>query len=556
MALRKSTPIISTIPAFSSLLGRTDRDWRANAWGEYGFFSLEIDDFLHWNSPLMGSDALLRGFTSVRVPKIYRKSRLYLTFVRYSHGYPYVVRTRVRNYSSETMENGHRTVTIPPDRTTNPSPVHDARRRASEIVKQSRAARVSVPKSSTVRPSPQQSFRPFRRLRETIDDAGTYTVAEDVVVPQLAYSRTWSGVRTPNFGRLRKGQLPVNPHSVAIKEVGANYVYGRTYKKNTPWQDGHVRLYTDTYAEPAAPVHSALARNNALRKLIGKAELGIEANLAQDVAQFSQTTRLIASNAKRIAMSVIQLKRGNISGAVESLTRGQRPNYVTPRGRPSKSKRIADNWLELQYGWKPLLQDIHGSLKSLSVLNEDDLVQRVAASGKARSDTKSLQDAHDVPGQTAKVVTVTRSETVCRFVLRYRLAFPLRSFLAQTGFTNPINLVWEILPFSFVVDWFIPIGPYLEAFSAFDGLEFVDGSQTQFTRSWVDSAVDNFQDSTLNPTVFVAEEHCRYHAEHVILNRDKLSAFPTQTFPSFKNGFASVTHAANAIALVKSVFGR
>jgi len=127
--------------------------------------------------------------------------------------------------------------------------------------------------------------------------------------------------------------------------------------------------------------------------------------------------------------------------------------------------------------------------------------------------------------------------------------------MSQTGFLNPINLVWEILPFSFVVDWFLPIGPYLEAASAFNGLEFVDGSQTQFTRANTVSAVDFEGSSAGNPTQW-AYEHARFYAEYVVLDRVKLVSFPSLTFPSFKNGLASIEHASNGLALLKSVFSK
>jgi hypothetical protein len=158
-----------------------------------------------------------------------------------------------------------------------------------------------------------------------------------------------------------------------------------------------------------------------------------------------------------------------------------------------------------------------------------------------------------VPGLS--IITKVKSTTKCKFILRFKLASPLRAFAAQTGFTNPINLAWEILPFSFVVDWFLPIGPYLEAFTAFEGLEFIDGSQTLFTKSRTDSAVD-YEGPNALTTLSNIYEHGHYHSETIRLDRTKLVAFPTPTFPSLKNGLESVTHAANAIALVKSVFSK
>ena len=46
-----------------------------------------------------------------------------------------------------------------------------------------------------------------------------------------------------------------------------------------------------------------------------------------------------------------------------------------------------------------------------------------------------------------------------------------------------------------------------------------------------------------------------YSRQVVLLDRVKLNAFPTLSFPSFKNPL-SLTHASNALALVMSVFKR
>ena len=43
------------------------------------------------------------------------------------------------------------------------------------------------------------------------------------------------------------------------------------------------------------------------------------------------------------------------------------------------------------------------------------------------------------------------------------------------GLVNPLSLGWELIPFSFVVDWCMPIGNFLEALTAHYGLTFDSG---------------------------------------------------------------------------------
>jgi hypothetical protein len=132
----------------------------------------------------------------------------------------------------------------------------------------------------------------------------------------------------------------------------------------------------------------------------------------------------------------------------------------------------------------------------------------------------------------------------------------LQAFLNQTGFTNPINLLWELLPFSFVADWFLPIGNYLEALTAWNGLEFLDGYQVQFTRESCISAIHG-QSIDAGSGGTIQDTQADYAREWILLDRTKLTAFPTpQMSWSPSNGLSNVTTAANAIALVHQVFGR
>lgn len=52
------------------------------------------------------------------------------------------------------------------------------------------------------------------------------------------------------------------------------------------------------------------------------------------------------------------------------------------------------------------------------------------------------------------------------------------SALGSLGLTNPLDVAWEVLPFSFVVDWFIPIGNWLNVLDAMHGYRFRAGSWT------------------------------------------------------------------------------
>jgi hypothetical protein len=429
---------------------------------------------------------------------------------------------------------------------------------SSSAMKKSRRWRVGYSKSthrrakpwqrpSDVRPSPEAITRPYLRTLEFFNGSYHYF---PTVEPRTWYYREWTGSRTPGWGKKSKTNYVENNHTVRVVITGQN----RSTFFSTQPASGNFTLkidpFTAVYAIPAFDRgHLPNAEFNALRKLISNAQTGIQANLLQNIAQVSQLSSLIVGNATMMVKSLQQLKRGNIPGAIAALgARQVSPKWQGARGNPSVKKSLANNWLQLQYGWKPLLSDIEGFLKIMgNQLGAQDHVVRVRGSASAQERTVAnlpLVGPDHPPGKT-----YMSYRTKVKFQVRFRMDNPLLALFAQTGFTNPINLVWELIPFSFVVDWFLPIGSYLEALSAWDGATFLGGSKTQFTRAQMDSTVAFSGVSPTESTV-IENIYAAYCKEEVWLQRTALSSWPSQILPTFRNGIREGVRAQNAIALL------
>jgi hypothetical protein len=197
--------------------------------------------------------------------------------------------------------------------------------------------------------------------------------------------------------------------------------------------------------------------------------------------------------------------------------------------------------------------DIDGAMRSTAkLMAADTSVKEVRGSAKQMyDDSRTVQRAD---GETAVIGKLESLTTCyCRFVMRFRTDSHLKAYAAQTGFTNPLNLAWEILPFSFVLDWFLPIGPYLETLSAFDGLVLVDGSKTEFMKQDVTLVVRLSEVVMSSQPWRKMSESAFYSRDTVKHTRTKLTEWPKMRFPSLKNG-VSITHAANALALLTAAF--
>jgi len=318
---------------------------------------------------------------------------------------------------------------------------------------------------------------------------------------------------------------------------------------------GWTTLYINPLSGSEMAAVDAVARNKLLAKI--KAQ---KINLAQAFAERRKTAQLIGDSAIRIASSMVALKRGDILGAAGHLgvSVGKRARkriarkYVnSPYGRIwDQQKALANGWLELQYGWKPLLTDIYGAAEQLAYQAGRKDFATVHASHVL---TVPLDRVFNLPSYPQYFEKGSQSGTL-RYEVSYHLCYVGQNSAGHTmaalGLTNPALLMWELLPFSFVVDWFLTVGNALEVLDAANGIKFMTGSRTIF-QSYEGSAT----------VVRIGKPPYHYDGAGSInmsgtkVNRNPISEIPSPALPQFKNPFGYI-HLANALALLTTVMGR
>lgn len=418
-------------------------------------------------------------------------------------------------------------------------------------------------------PRPNESRNVFylKTTEEKLTEPGY--VDTTTLGQRFRYSRVWTGTRTPNFGKLKPGQLPVNNHTVSIRDVpmdrltwlGTDPFSGYNFN----WYSAHCGTFSEYYSvapDDVGNIEDALD-NKVVQRLIEKIGTGIEGNLAQDIGEWRQTVSLVGNSAKAVLSAARNVRRFNFVGAINDLRSASSQKFrMSPKKGeyPSVAKSFAQNWLALQYGWKPLLKDIEASLDSLgfALLHKalsNQVIHTVTASASVRGSKTVRYNLAFHPSQTAGSRTTT-VEIRKKYGIRYVVDNPTLSFLQQTGFTNPVNLAWELLPLSFVVDWFLPVGKYLESFSYGQGLSFREGYVVTMKKTQVLSAIGysgRIPDSNLNYL-----EAGSYLENRIDFTRSRIANFPVMSAPTLKTGIdnsvGGIAHAANAIALLVSIF--
>jgi hypothetical protein len=136
---------------------------------------------------------------------------------------------------------------------------------------------------------------------------------------------------------------------------------------------------------------------------------------------------------------------------------------ITPKGVSAK-RSLANNWLEYSFGWKPLIEDIYNAADHLQ-----NPIKSVRPTGSARATHSYKNVSGSVASGFWNIQTVFGSRYAklgCEVSINNANLY----LLNRLGLANPASVVWELIPFSFVVDWFTTVGQFLSQGTDFLGL--------------------------------------------------------------------------------------
>lgn len=224
-----------------------------------------------------------------------------------------------------------------------------------------------------------------------------------------------------------------------------------------------------------------------------------DAGWGETVIMWRQTASLVTKNLSTIVSTAAKFRRTVSKDTWRRLmrqrlrpknyrvkTRGKKPpkRYREGKGDCGKLCKASEKWLEIVYGLIPLVSDIYESLKLL-----DDTFKASGMAfhchGGAQESVKPTLTGPNLytpvtPGFTLKDCEV-KGVTVlhkCHVDLWYLLSDINVARLNALGLRNPALTAWDVLRGSFIFDWFIPIGPWLESFTTGSGMTFVSGTQS------------------------------------------------------------------------------
>lgn len=318
------------------------------------------------------------------------------------------------------------------------------------------------------------------RLRQTKVYFGSQVLPTDETF-NYPYSDIWlmeatkSSDSTPGYhGKIRRGEhlSDLTFHWNGVFLPNGTIQLRKAFLDNRPGQgDFSVATMFEVWDYPASLITG---------DGVSKPELGTSANVIQKVlnrakdnswnvpvfiAEGKKTVNMLVSTATTMVEAARHLKRGRLQEFWRRLNIDTRLSKAETKRRLdqyeyqfARDQQLAagNAWLQYKYGWVPLMSDLRSATNTLM-----DVVELPARRAGRVTASESLTETSVEPWVSGEfacdLVVVTQMSR--RLVWRFE---PNAADLpSRFGLVNPLEVAWELVPFSFVADWFLPIGDYL-----------------------------------------------------------------------------------------------
>jgi hypothetical protein len=206
-------------------------------------------------------------------------------------------------------------------------------------------------------------------------------------------------------------------------------------------------------------------------------------------------TALFASIGNQAMEKMYDQLRGSVDLSIDLIQHRQVENMV--RGRLTRevanlvqtfrkirhlpSRLASQVWLEYTYGWKPTAMSFVELMKK--AVNPQNGVIQLRNRAKQESNPEVNMSAG--PGLPVRKFRGYRSHRVEIFSVWNPNNEDLMTQLAGVSSLNPASIAYELIPFSFVVDWFYDIGGYIRLYEStmLYGSSFIRGWRVNTGRS-------------------------------------------------------------------------
>lgn len=290
--------------------------------------------------------------------------------------------------------------------------------------------------------------------------------------------------------------------------------------------------YLSTDGPNTDPIHflayqnfGVAAMNAAWSSLIDKVRSG-PASLGESLAEGREAMGMIAERLIGLTRGFRRLRKGDFRGFLRSFGIGPKRKHQS-KIRNSLSE-VSGLWLEYSFGWSPLCQDIYDAATTLQ-----KPVPSFSFVGRGSEDWSYAAGTRK-----------HRGKIHCKQGADFYVSNPSLYLLQNLGVANPIQVAWNLVPFSFFVDWVSGVSSWLGGLTDLLGLTVIRPYSTRFIRT--DGEIE-WDYSYLGWGTYSQRIHCWIVRRHPFLTK------PLPNTHFLRNLGTSWKRAANAASVLVSL---
>ena len=276
---------------------------------------------------------------------------------------------------------------------------------------------------------------------------------------------------------------------------------------------------------PAYGEYSSRAIFTLLNRLNSRVHQG-KVDLLTAFAERKESIQMIQNRIDQAVPLIMNYRRES-----RSLERKIRKSVNAPRKLRRLIKALSDLRLEFSFGWAPIASDLY------TLGNE---IMPPIFFADVTASYLEEQVVNTIPyGYEGRYNGTVKLKAFCQISMRD----PITASASQIGLTDPLVTAWELVPWSFAVDWIWPFGDYLSQLNTFTGLRVTASSLT----------IRQKGEGYLRPTA----SHVKNASSKVVLKHYRRTSLPTPSLPRFMDSpFGSISRTLNQLALLGQMVGK
>lgn len=307
----------------------------------------------------------------------------------------------------------------------------------------------------------------FTQIYQDFYDGNADVPVINTVATGYVVYDTMTGYKLPNYKSIIRSGGNATTSASGVKYSGRPGFY-QAKGKATSVLDPKLVKTAEIYGNPAGlsyPDQGSLpaeiitkVSNRAISKFISRANsVRSSVEAGQDFGELKEALKAMTNPA------------GALRDYVLSYFPRVRKLKARYRKRRDLKKALADTYLEWTFGWKPLAQDIADAY--VGIQNANNVLPAYPIEGGASETYSGATSLLGIGnGTVACYLNVTETST---YQVRIKGVMRTRSVDNRVGFDQVLQLelpdflptAWDLLPYSFIVDYFTNIGDIVSAYS-------------------------------------------------------------------------------------------